>query len=202
MRLTATAIAGIIAASILAIVAADNDDDPNDARTGAIDTTSSQRTRLVGKPVLLRFTGPGAYVKYTVIFRLSRDPKRRGAKDPRDQDPFLSATSRGNYKLAKDIIFATDVPIFVLGQRSSKHCFHGVLPLGRYADLDRRPQGSAVRFVAQPLDFIAGADKLGRRYVTNPRLLHTDMQITGRAARQALRRLGCLANAIQEYAAS
>lgn len=200
MRLAAAAIAVIIA-SVLAIVAAGNDE-PNHARTGAVDTTSSQRTRLVGEPVLLRFTGPGAYVKYTVIFRLSRDPKRRGAQDPRDQNPRLSATSRGNYKLAKDIIFAADAPIFVLGQGSSKHCFHGVLPLGRYADLDRRPQGSAVRFVAQPLDFIAGADKLGRRYVTNPRLLHTDMQITGRAARQALRRLGCLANALQEYAAS
>jgi hypothetical protein len=201
MRLAATAIA-VIVASVLAIVAAGNDDEPNHARTDAADTTSSQRTRLVGEPVLLRFTGPGAYVKYTIIFRLSRDPKRRRAQDPRDQNPRLSATSRGNYKLAKDIIFAADAPIFVLGQGSAKHCFHGVLPSGRYADLDRRPQGSAVRFVAQPLDFIAGADKLGRRYVTKPLLLRTDMQITGRAARQALRRLGCLANALQEYAAS
>ena len=48
------------------------------------DRDSTQRTKLIGEPVLLRFVGARAYVDYTVIFRLSRDPKRPGRSRPKE----------------------------------------------------------------------------------------------------------------------
>ncbi len=180
-------------------------DESTPSRTTVADGTT---IRMVGRPVLFRFIGPQPSrvggvetprLSYTIIFRLNRDAKQLGDPDPRDVDPRVSATSRGDYKLANDIIFAADAPIFTLGRRSTKHCFHGVLPDGEYPDLDRLPAGASVRFVAQPLTASSGGKKLGQRFVTRPRIMLTDIGFRRRSARRALARLGCLTSALQEY---
>jgi len=199
MKLAATAAVIALALGAMACAADSDDDGAGKPKSQIADRDSTQRTRLIGEPILLRFVGARAYVSYTVIFRLSRDPKRPGAPDPRNTDPRVSSTSRGDYKLDRGLIFATDVPILVLGRRSATHCFHGVLPSGSYPSLDRRAAGSTARFVVQPLDLVAGKDKLGTRFVTRAKIHETDIQIQEPAARRALGRLGCFRNALQEY---
>jgi len=209
VTLRAIALAGLTLAAVGIIVVLGKERDSATSRE-RIATTPGRpaSTRMVGQPLLFRFVGHQSTrqgnviiprLAYVVIFRLNRDPKRPGTT--RDKIPFGSGTSRGNYELAQDIVFATDAPIFTLGQRNSKHCFYGVLPHGVYPSLDDRPVGRPVRFSAQPLTPSSSGDYvLGRQFVSYPRIMGSDISFKRRAARRALAGLGCLERAHQQFA--
>lgn len=170
--------------------------------------SASSSTRLVGEPLLFRYVGHqptrrGNFIisrqAYTVIFRLSRDPKPPGST-PGDV-PRGSGTSRGSYKLAMNEIFFADAPIFTLGPSTPEHCFEARVPAGQYPDLDPLKIGERSRFELQPLTPTGqgGGTKLGRRYVTHPQLRATDIAFSRRTARHALAQLGCLKSALKAH---
>ena len=166
-------------------------------------------TRLIGRPALFRITGkqPTRFgnviipkVDYVVIFRLSRDPKIHINSDSYDL-PEGALTSRGNFTLMDDLTFNPENGIYTLGRSGrGAYCFSAPTPgRVRTPKLDKVPLGARVRFSLQPLTPTAsGSSKLGRTYVTHPRLRSADWRLRRSGARRELRRMGCV-KAAQEH---
>jgi hypothetical protein len=166
-------------------------------------------TKLLGGPLLFRFAGrqPGKVGNvvipkwsYIVILRLSRDPKPHLNSDAHDLPPGV-LSSRGNYTLAKTITFSGQGGFATLGRaRATTHCFFGVIPAGRIPVLDRVPVGGQVSFAFQALTpQINGSSRLGKRHVTHPVMLTTDIGLTRNGARRRLARIGCGPAVAQQF---
>jgi hypothetical protein len=201
IAMTGLVVVGAIVGAIALTVDAPQTNTATDGRTRTVQSDPAP-TRLIGRPALFRITGkqPTRFgnvisprVDYVVIFRLSRDPKRHINSDSYDL-PKGALASRGNFTLMDDLTFNPENGIYTLGRSGrGAHCFSAPTPARvRTPKLDKVSVGDTVRFSLQPLTPTAGgSSKLGRTYVTHPRLRTADWRLRRSGARRELKRMGC-----------